>query len=71
MSYNYLVNPNVNFDEITYDDFSSLREINFRNNFLVEIPAFTYRSILLKHADFSNNKITFSTVWPSTMDIRQ
>ena len=70
MSYNYLENPNVNFDEITYDDFSRLREINFRNNFLVEIPAFTYRSILLKHADFSNNKITFSTVWPPTMDIR-
>ena len=62
MSYNSLENPNVNFDEITYDDFSSLREINFGNNFLVEIPAVTYRSIFLKYANFSNNKITFSTV---------
>ena len=75
MSYNYLENPNINFDEISYMDFSSLREIYFKHNLLTEIPDITtpditYRATFLEHGDFSYNKITFRSVWPSTIDIK-
>ena len=70
LSYNAIEDSEVNFDQLSYDEFSTIREISFRNNFLSKVPDFAYKARYVTHADFSENQITFKEMWPSNMKVK-
>ena len=69
MEHNLLITSDVNFDELSYDEFSSLREIYFQGNFLTTMPAFIYKAKYLTVADFSDNFISYYEISPYNPEI--
>ena len=69
MSYNSL-DYYVNWGDLSYDDFSTLREIDFHNNSIPHLPHFVYQARYLISADFSGNQVTFEGIWPEDMAVR-
>ena len=64
MSHNFLQSSNVNFDELSFDEFSPIKEIYFHHNFFTRMPAFLYKAKYLTHADFSYNMIRYYEISP-------
>ena len=64
MSHNFLQSSNVNFDELSFDEFSPIKEIYFHNNFFTRMPAFLYKAKYLTHADLSYNLIRYYELSP-------
>ena len=65
MSYNYITE--IDPDDLIADDFSPLLLISFKNNSLSNLPSSVYKARYLTHADFSNNRISFSSIWPQNI----
>ena len=62
MSFNYITK--ISPVDLIADDFSPLLMVSFNNNLLTTLPDSVFKASYLKHADFSNNRISFSSIWP-------
>ena len=58
------------WDDLSYDDFSTLREIDFHNNSIPRLPSFVFQARYFTSADFSGNQVTFEGIWPWDMTVR-
>ena len=68
ISHNYITE--INPEDLIADDFSPLQRISFKNNSLVNLPSSVFQARYLTHADFSNNRILFSNIWPSDIGLQ-
>ena len=69
MSHNSL-GSSINWGDLSYDDFSTLLEVDFHNNSITHLPSFVYQARYLTSADFSGNQVTFENIWPPDMAVR-
>ena len=62
MSFNYITK--INPEDLIADDFSPLLTVSFNDNLLTILPDSVFKARYLVHADFSNNRISFRSIWP-------
>ena len=67
MSYNLITK--IASYELPSIEYTSLVSINFSHNSLESLPNILHSRKHLTHADFSHNRINFSTIWPHNMGI--
>ena len=65
-----MIDSEANFDQLSYDEFSTIREISFRNNSLNKAPDFVYQARYVTWADLSENRIEFKNMWPNQMKVK-
>ena len=62
---NKLKDPN--FDQLLFDEFSTITQYSFRHNMLRSVPDQMYQARFIRNADFSDNLITCRGMWPGQM----